>query len=122
MSSEDDILKARKRQQVKAGERHADRSKQRLMKIAEKKFQTTFIFALAEFEKAFGGELFGHGLDQDEIDSVQRHNLKTWQQVRTNILNKGHAQARGLIGEMTLYDIKFTGYGYDMAMEERNGD
>ena len=57
--------------------------------------------------------------EEDEIDSVQRENRKRWQQVRTNILNKGHAQARGLIQEMMLYDIRFAGYHCDMKPEDR---
>jgi len=122
MSSAEDILRAKKLQQAKGNERFADRSKQHLMDIAEKKFRTTFIFALSEFEKMFGGELFGHGLDEEEIDSVQKQNRKKWQQVRTNILNKGHAQSRGLVGEMALYDIQFRGYEYGMTVEGKDGN
>jgi len=122
MSSSDDILRARKLQREKGEERHADRSKERLMSIAEKKFKTTFIFALSEFETVFGPELFGSGLDDEEIDAVQRENRRRWQQVRTNILNKGHAQSRGLVNEMALHDIQFRGYEYGMTVEEKDGN
>jgi len=88
----------------------AEDSKKRLKLLSTKKFKTCFIFAIAEFEKVFGLDLWGHGLPEDQITVLQKANRDRWQQVRTSILNKGNVQARAMESELDLHDIKFVGY------------
>lgn len=87
-----------------------DRTKQRLKRIAEKKFRTCFIFALAEFETVFGPELWGHGLYEERLTPQQKINRERWEQVRKNILDKGNAQSRALGMEIDLHKVEFEGY------------
>lgn len=95
------------RQQAKSRIGHD--SKERLKKIAMRKFKTCFIAALAEFEDVFG-EMWGHNLSDDELTDTQKLNREKWRQVRTNILNKGNTQARALVAEMDLHKVEFEGY------------
>lgn len=85
-------------------------SQDRLKKIAQKKFRTCFIFALAEFENTFGSELWGHNLSDNKLTSEQKTNQIRWNQVRKNILDKGNTQSRALGMEIELHRIEFDGY------------
>lgn len=91
-------------------------SKERLKKIAMKKFKTCFIAALAEFEDIFG-HIWGHNLSEDQLTTEQKTNHEKWQQVRTNILNKGNTQARALVAEMDLHKVQFEGYKFFLRGE-----
>lgn len=111
MSEKEKELAALRRVQkdVRIG-RIAQDSKDRLKKIAQKKFRTCFISALSEFESKFGVLLWGHGLTEDEITSEQKANREIWDQVRKNILDKGNAQSRALGMEIDLHHVEFQGY------------
>jgi len=104
------LSELRKAQREEAEGRISSDSRERLKKIAAKKFQTCFIFALAEFETAFGKELWGHNMPEESLTSEQKANKTRWQQVRTNILNKGHMQARALMAELDLHETIYNGY------------
>jgi hypothetical protein len=107
---ENQLVNLRKEQRKQSQGRIQEDSKDRLKKIVCKKMTTTFIFALSEFENVFGQELWGHGLRDSELTSAQQANKKRWEQVRTNILNKGNTQARALEAEMDLHSVEFRGY------------
>lgn len=92
----------------------------RLQYLSTKKFKTCFVYALAEFENVFGLELWGHGLPKDQLTVLQRANRDRWQQVRTNILNKGNTQSRAMTAEMALHEIRFKGYQMDLIGGKRN--
>jgi len=112
--NETKLLAVQKAQKQRTELRIAEESKARLQTLSNKKFKTCFVFAIAEFEKVFGLELWGHGLPENELTSQQKANRDRWQHVRTNILNKGHTQARGMDAELELHDIKFIGYKMDL--------
>lgn len=99
----------RKRQKQDAKVEFRNRAQKRLKGIAQKKLTTCFIFALAEFENAFG-EKWGHGLDVEDRTEEQVLLGKKWQEVRTRILDKGNTQSRALSAELDLHDIEFVGY------------
>lgn len=90
--------------------RIAHDSKERLKKIAQRKFRTCFISALSEFESQFGVSLWGHGLLEEEMTPEQIDNRAIWEQVRKNILDKGNAQSRALGMEIDLHHVEFQGY------------
>lgn len=94
---------------VRSG-RIAQDSRDRLKKIAHKKFKTCFIFALNEFEDKFGLSIWGHGLADDQITEEQKANRVIWKEVRKHILDKGNTQSRALGMEIDLHDIEFKGY------------
>ncbi len=82
----------------------------RFKKIAKKKFTTCFIFAISEFEKVFGQELWGHGLPIEKLNEIQIANRKRWEQIRRDILDKGNGQLRGLESEIDVHNLEFKGY------------
>lgn len=84
--------------------------KNRLKKIATKKFRTCFISAISQFESAFGVKLWGHGLDEKDCTADQLAQREVWELVRKKILDSGNTQARGLCSEIDLHDISFEGY------------
>lgn len=107
---EEELAELRHRQKRAQQGRIAQDSKNRLKKIADKKFRTCFIAALAEFENTFGLELWGHNLPEEELTTKQMANRIRWEQVRKNILDKGNTQARALGMEIDLHKIEFEGY------------
>ena len=90
--------------------RIAQDCRDRLKKIAEKKFRTCFIAALSEFEMSFGPIVWGYGSAEDELTQEQLDNRALWKQVRKNILDKGNAQSRALGMEIDLHRVEFEGY------------
>lgn len=116
MSRKEEELAALRRQQKDAHRgRIAQDSRNRLKKIALKKFRTCFISALAEFENTFGFELWGHNLPGDKLTPEQNANRIRWEQVRKNILDKGNAQSRALGMEIELHRVEFEGYRMDFG-------
>ena len=90
--------------------RIAQDCRDRLKRIAEKKFRTCFIAALSEFEMSFGPIVWGQGSAEDELTQEQLDNRALWKQVRKNILDKGNAQSRALGMEIDLHRVEFEGY------------
>jgi hypothetical protein len=121
MSQKEKELAALRRvnQEAQRG-RIAQDSRDRLKKIAHKKFRTCFIAAIAEFEHTFGLELWGHNLPDDQLTPEQRVNRARWEQVRKNILDKGNAQSRALGMEIDLHRVEFEGYRMDFG-GKKNG-
>lgn len=107
---EEELAALRQRQKKIHHGRIAQDSQDRLKKIADKKFRTCFIFALAEFENTFGLELWGHNLPDNKLTYEQKANKIRWEQVRKNILDKGNTQSRALGMEIDLHKIEFEGY------------
>ena len=81
----------------------------RLKAVIDKKFETCFIFPLAQFEEEFG-ILWGHGLQEDRLTEEQKIMKARWEQVRINILNKGNALRRSLSKELELHKVEYKGY------------
>jgi len=90
--------------------RLSEDSKDRLKKISDKKFRTCFVFAICEFENAFGEQIWGHGLDESQLTEQQKQNREKWAKVRKNILDKGNTQSRALSMEIDLHRVDFMGY------------
>lgn len=107
---EEELAKLRKRQKNAQQGRISQDSKNRLKIIANRKFRTCFINALAEFESAFGPEIWGHNLPNDRLTLEQQANKIRWAQVRKKILDNGNAQARALGMEIDLHRVEFEGY------------
>jgi len=94
----------------------------RFKKIAKKKFTTCFIFAISEFEKVWGQELWGHGLPEETLTEVQRANRKRWEQVRRDILDKGNGQLRGFESEIDIHNLEFKGYSITFKGDKNGTD
>lgn len=61
--------------------------------ILSKRFQTTMIGALFEFEKTFG-YLWGQNKDYDSLTDRELQFLELWDSTRNRILNNGNSQLR----------------------------
>lgn len=108
---------------------YKDKSKKRLKKIIEKKFLTSMISSLAEFEQEFG-DLWGHGkteetLTEDELDFRDR-----WEDCRNRILNSGNRQKRNALTEIDMHEISWLRYNvtllptdiYNKKFPDKNGN
>ena len=83
-------------------------SKDRLLKISKKKIQTTMIGALSTVEK-YLGFLWGYE-SSEELTPEQEHLKQIYDEVRSEILDRGNNQARNLEAEFANYDINWLRY------------
>ena len=102
-------------------------SKDRLLKISKKKIQTTMIGALSTIEKHFRF-LWGHESGQ-ELTPEQEHVKQLFDEVRSEILDRGNNQARNLEAEFNNYEINWLRYQITLPVkdiatikEEQNGE
>lgn len=89
--------------------RYREGCKKRLLNTIEKKFKTTIIGAIASVEAGFG-ELWGHGKPEVELTEDERNFRAIWQEVRTEILNKGNNNLRGAQDEIAQYSTTWEGF------------
>jgi len=116
-TKEEELAKLRHHRKNANRGRIAKDSRDRLKKIAHKKFRTCFISALAEFEDTFGPYLWGHNLPDEQLTPEQKANRVSWDKVRKNILDKGNTQSRALSMEIDLHTVEFEGYRMDFGGE-----
>jgi|TARA_B100001113_G_C20947141_1_gene551430 hypothetical protein len=93
-------------------------SKERLLKISKKKIQTTMIGALSTVEKYFGF-LWGHE-SPDALTPEQEHMKEVYDQVRSEILDRGNNQGRNLETEFMNYDISYLKYQITLPVKPLN--
>ena len=77
-------------------------SRDRLAKILKKKVETTMIGALSSVEENFS---FLWEVDKDEMTPEQHMMHELYQKVRSEILDKGNAQARNVDAELSQYEV-----------------
>ena len=69
-------------------------------KILKKRFKTTMIGAIYEFEKAFG-YLWGQDKDPDiDLTEKEERFFDLWEDARNKILNNGNNQLRKALSEI----------------------
>lgn len=90
-------------------QRYLEQSKNRLEKIVSTKMKTSFIGALAVFEKNFG-YLWGHGIAEEDLTEEQLEMLELWEDIRTEVLNNGNTQLRAAKNEISNHVIKWKRY------------
>lgn len=86
-----------------------EKCRERLIKVLGRKFDTTMIFPLSQFETAFG-ELWGHNLPKEKLTDSQLIMRAKWDQCRANILNTGNQQKRNMAAEIGLHDVYWNRY------------
>lgn len=96
-----------------------DFSKKRLLNNLEKKFNTTIIGSLAIFEEYFG-ELWGHGLEYDELDEEQKQFRKIWKDTRNKILDAGNSNLRASQSELSQYTLHWNRYVTHFQIEKKD--
>ena len=111
------VRKSEKYKSDKAS-RYKEVSKDRLLKISKKKIQTTMIGALSTVEKHLGF-LWGYE-SSDPLTPEQEHLKELYEEVRSEILDRGNNQARNLEAEFANYDINWLKYQITLPVKELN--
>ena len=109
---EDDYLKFKhqaSKRRADSDARYKDNSKRRLSNILKKKFDTTIIGSLAAFEESFG-ELWGHGLNMNDLDEDQKYWRELWMDTRSKVLDNGNANLRAAQNEISQYTLSWNRY------------
>ena len=86
----------------------------------KKKVETTMIGALSSIEKHFGF-LWGHE-SQEDLSPEEQHIKSIYDEVRSEILDKGNNQIRNLESEISQYEVKWLRYHMSlpiMSMESK---
>ena len=92
---------------------YKEKSKQRLANIMKKKVQTTMIGALSSLEEKFGS-LWGH--DCEVLTDDQENLRNTYEELRSEILDKGNTQIRNIDAELAQYDVNWNRYKYQIPV------
>ena len=75
--------------------------------LLTKRFQTTMIGALFEFEKYFG-HLWGQNKYEDEpLTQSEEKYRQIWDDVRNRILNNGNSQLRKCLSDMKPNQVQY---------------
>jgi len=93
-------------------------SKDRLLRASKKKIQTTMIGALSTVEKHLGF-LWGYE-SLDVLTPEQEHLKELYDQVRSEILDRGNNQGRNLETEFMNYDISWLKYKITLPVKPLN--
>ena len=88
-------------------------SKEKLSQVLKKKIETTMIGALSSVE-----ENFKFLLDEQNPQSKEMHEI--YQNVRSEILDKGNRQIRNVDSELANYTVTCTRHEYHFPVLKRN--
>lgn len=91
-----------------------ERSKTRLKKEVKKRIQTTMIGSLSSIEKYFG---FLWGEESDELTKDQLRMRDIFEDMRTEILDKGNTQLRNVDSEIENYDVTWNKYHINLPIK-----
>lgn len=80
--------------------------------ILTKRFQTTMIGALFEFEKAFGYLWGQFKPDNEQLTAQEEHFQEKWDEVRNQILNNGNSQLRKALSDLDKLNTQAPKYHY----------
>jgi len=94
---------------------YREKSKDRLNKNCKKKVQTTMIGALSSIEEHFGF-LWGHESDEPLSEDQEKMRL-VYEELRSDVLDKGNTQIRNIDAEFTQYDITWNRYQYQIPVK-----
>ena len=94
---------------------YKEKSKDRLNKNCKKKVQTTMIGALSSIEEHFGF-LWGHESDEPLLEDQEKMRL-VYEELRSDVLDKGNTQIRNIDAEFTQYDITWNRYQYQIPIK-----
>jgi len=94
-------------------DRYKQDSKDRLAKILKKKVETTMIGALSSIE-AHLGDLWN---TDGQMTAEQARIYDLYQQIRSEILDKGNTQARNIDAELSQYEIKWLRYNMTIPVK-----
>lgn len=102
-------------------EKFQNNSRNRLMANIHTKFKTTMIGALAAFEDEFG-ELWGNGMDLEELTQDQLEERERWERVRSRVLDNGNDQSRSSAEEISHYTVSWNRYVTKFVIKKKLGE
>lgn len=82
-----------------------------IKELLKKRFQTTMIGAIFEFEKTFG-YLWGQDKNPDFLSEIEEDFRDRWEVVRNQILNNGNNQLRKCLIDIENINTDDTKYHY----------
>lgn len=98
------VYAGRKSEAAGSAARYRDASRQRLRRIMVRKTTTSFIGAVAAFEKHFG-HLWGHGKHLSLLSADEAAWRMLWEACRNDVLNNGNNQVRAVESEVAQYEV-----------------
>jgi len=99
------VTQVRQSERVAQQQRYQESSRDRLLKLVQKKMRTSFIGALAKMEEFIGEKLWGHGKSRQECTEDELYWRDIWDECRTEILNNGNNQLRAVESEIAQYTM-----------------
>jgi hypothetical protein len=96
---------------------HKDKSRERLSLNMKKKVKTTMIGALASIEEHLGF-LWGHNQDNPTEDQDEIRDI--FEDLRSEILDRGNHQIRNIDIELSQYDIIWNRYRYNIPTNNKD--
>lgn len=90
------------------------KSKEKLSLAIEKKIKTTMIGSLSSIEDHFGF-LWGHN-SEEPLTKDQEEIRKIYDDLRSEILDKGNTQIRNVESELSTYDVLWNRYKYQIPV------
>lgn len=113
------FMTMKRKSQEASQSKFAEEARRRLDNIISKKITTTFIGALASFEKSFGF-LWGHGKKDSERTEEEKQLYIIWENVRTEVLNNGNNQLRALRNELQNHNISWNRHTLILKHEDNS--
>ena len=95
-------------------EHYKQKSKEKLSVSMQKKVKTTMIGSLSSIEEHFG-YLWGHG-SESTITDEQSEFKAAYEELRSEILDKGNTQIRNIEAELSSYDVTWNRYRYQIPV------
>jgi hypothetical protein len=95
-------------------EHYKQKSKDRLCIAMQRKVQTTMIGSLSSIEDHLGF-LWGHN-SEAPLTNDQEEFKKAYENLRSEILDKGNAQIRNVESEIATYDVIWNRYKYQIPV------
>ena len=114
-----DLINQTRDVKVNKQKKYKEDSRNRLLKISAKKIQTTMIGALSSIENHFGF-LWNHDDGDESLSSESQHMKQLYEDVRSEILDKGNNQIRNLEAELSQYDVEWLRYQMTLPVIPRS--
>ena len=115
-----ELIRAKSDYKQARSDKYRIESKDRLSKIVRKKIETTMIGALSTIEEHFG--FLWHNEDGSPLTEEQATMKDVYQQVRSEILDKGNNQARNTDAELAQYDVIWLKYSMELPVIKRDSE
>jgi hypothetical protein len=109
-----ELIRSNSDYKKKREDRYKTDSRDRLSKIIRKKIETTMIGALSSIEDHLG--FLWTNADNSPLTEEQSLMQDVYQEIRSEILDKGNNQARNVDAELMHYDVEWLKYSMEIPV------